>query len=173
MREGMSMALKTAGSVDERFHKAVDSLRRMNTQFSPEARRRLALECRRNIERGKLYDFGQALRGFFLFQLPRQAAAAALGLAVLVGIGTLFLAESQGWNLMRETRPSEINLVSIQPVRQGGVLLEWRDGSQDRFWVLKSNNPRDFSKAERYSVVGNRWMDLDPGEGQVTYYRVE
>ncbi|HEU5182496.1 MAG TPA: hypothetical protein VFW45_17045 [Candidatus Polarisedimenticolia bacterium] len=158
---------------DERLHRAVNSLKNIDIQLSPGARRRLALECRRNIERGAVSDWGSRLRSFLLFQLPRRATAAALGLSVVVGISSLFLSERQDWDLLRGAHRSEVSLVSIQPVRQGGVLLEWRDGTQDRFWVLKSSNPRDFSKAERYSVVGTRWMDLDPGKGQVTYYRVE
>lgn len=167
------MDFKPASSHDERFNRAVSSLKNIDIQLTPGARRRLALECRRSIERGTISDWGTRLRGFLLFQLPRRATAAALGLAVVVGISSLFLSERQDWDLLRGGHRSEVSLVSIQPVRQGGVLLEWRDGSQDRFWVLKSSNPRDFSKAERYSVVGTRWMDLDPGRGQVTYYRVE
>ncbi len=167
------MDFTPASTHDERFHRAVNSLKNIDIQFSPEARRRLAFECRRSLERGKASDWGLRLRSFLLFQLPRRATAAALGLSIVVGITSLFLAERQDWNLVRGVHRSEVSLVSIKPVRQGGVLLEWRDGSQDKFWVLKSNNPRDFSKAERYSVVGNRWMDLDPGKGQVTYYRVE
>jgi hypothetical protein len=167
------MEFKPTITSEDRFHRAVNSLKNIDIQLSPQARRRLALECRRNIERGRLYEWGIRLRSFLLYQVPRRATAAALGLSVVVGISSLFLAERQDWDLLRGARRSDVNLVSIQPVRQGGVVLEWRDGSQDRFWVLKSNNPRDFSKAERYSVVGNRWMDLDPGKGQVTYYRVE
>jgi hypothetical protein len=167
------MDFTPASTHDERFHRAVNSLKNIDIQFSPGARRRLALECRRNIERGTVSDWGNRLRSFLLFQVPRRATAAALGLSVVVGISSLFLSERQDWDILRGAHRSEVSLVSIHPVRQGGVLLEWRDGTQDRFWVLKSSNPRDFSKAERYSVVGTRWMDLDPGKGQVTYYRVE
>ncbi len=167
------MDFTPASTHDERFHRAVNSLKNIDIQFSPGARRRLALECRRNIERGTFSDWGIRLRSFLLFQVPRRATAAALGLSVVVGLSSLFLSERQDWDILRGAHRSEVSLVSIQPVRQGGVLLEWRDGTQDRFWVLKTSNPRDFSKAERYSVVGTRWMDLDPGKGQVTYYRVE
>ena len=173
MKGGSEMDFEPTSTADERFHRAVNSLKHIDIQFSPEARRRLAHECRRSLERGRVSDWGLRLRSFLLYQLPRRATAAALGLSVVVGITSLFLAERQDLDLLRSAHRSQVNLVSIQAVRQGGVLLEWRDGSQDRFWVLKSNNPRDFSKAERYSVVGNRWMDLDPGEGRVTYYRVE
>jgi len=162
-----------SSSRDERFHRAVNSLKNIDIQLSPGARHRLAFECRRAIERGAVSSWGARLRSFLLFQVPRRATAAALGLSLVVGISSLFLSERQDWDILRGAHRSDVMLVSIQPVRQGGVLLEWRDGPQDRFWVLKSSNPRDFSKAERYSVVGTRWMDLDPGKGQVTYYRVE
>ena len=158
---------------DEHLDRAVSSLKSIDIRFTPGARRRLALECRRTIERGTISDWGTRLRGFLLFEMPRHATAAALGLAVVVGISSLLLSERQDWDLLRGARGSEIRLVSIQPVRQGGILLEWRDGSQDRFWVLKSSNPRDFSKAERYRVAGTRFMDLEPAEGGVVYYRVE
>jgi len=163
----------TTRTSDEQLNRAFSSLKNVDIQLSPGARRRLALECRRNMERGKFSNLGAGLRSFLLFQLPRRATAAALGLAVVAGISSLFLSERQDWDILRGARESQISLVNIQPVRQGGVLLEWRDGTQEQFWVLKSSNPRDFSKAERYSVVGTRWMDLDPGKGQVTYYRVE
>src|SRR5262245_28796930 len=104
---------------DERLHRAVNSLKNIDIQLSPGARRRLALECRRSIERGTVSNWGTRLRSFLLFQVPRRATAAALGLSVVVGISSLFLSERQDWDLLHGAHRSEVSLVSIQPVRQG------------------------------------------------------
>ena len=68
---------------------------------------------------------------------------------------------------------SQVQLVSLRPDPSGHITLEWRDGSQRTYRILKSNNPRDFSKAASYSARGNRWTDPSPEGTGVTYYKVE
>jgi hypothetical protein len=105
-------------------------------------------------------------------EIPRTATLAAAGMVVVLGVAVTLVA------LREQARPvsgyaSDVKLVSISPDSQGRVTLEWRDGSRQTYTVLKSNNPRDFSQAQSFSVRGTRWTDPSPEGGGVTYYRVE
>jgi hypothetical protein len=106
--------------------------------------------------------------------VPARPFAAALGLAVvLFSLTTVLVSVRQRPQAGRIEGEPQIRLVSLRPDTSGGVTLEWRDGDRRTYRVLKSDNPRDFSQAENFSVQGNRWTDPDKGAGGIAFYKVE
>lgn len=65
----------------------------------------------------------------------------------------------------------EVQILSVQA--NGGVHLQWSDAGKDRYQVIKSTDPADFSRAERLQVRGTRYVDESPGSARVVYYRVD
>jgi len=55
----------------------------------------------------------------------------------------------------------------------GGIHLEWSDVGKGQYEVLKSTSPGDFSSARRLRVNGTAYVDREPAEAPVVYYRVE
>jgi len=55
----------------------------------------------------------------------------------------------------------------------GGIHLEWSDVGKGQYEVLKSTSPGDFSSARRLRVKGTVYVDREPAEAPVVYYRVE
>lgn len=55
----------------------------------------------------------------------------------------------------------------------GGVHLEWSDVGKGQYEVLKSTSPGDFSGARRLRVKGTVYVDREPAEAPVVYYRVK
>ena len=93
---------------------------------------------------------------------PSLAAAAAL---VLVLSGIFWLRSD------RMSGGEDLRFLSVQA--NGGIHLEWTDAGRDRYQILKSTDPADFSRAERREVRGTRFIDGSPDAARVVYYRVE
>jgi hypothetical protein len=98
-------------------------------------------------------------------EIPRTATLAAAGMLVVLGVAVTLVA------LREQARPvsgyaSDVKLVSISPDSQGRVTLEWRDGSRQTYTVLKSSNPRDFSRGQSYTVAGRGGPTPAPSRGE-------
>jgi hypothetical protein len=113
------------------------------------------------------------VRGIFAIPVPQAAMATAFGLLVLFGVTAVMLSERSAVQPVNAGRETQVQLVSLRPDASGHITLEWQDGSQRTYRILKSNNPRDFSKAASYRVRGNRWTDPSPEGTGIIYYKVE
>jgi hypothetical protein len=158
-------------SDDRILNQAINSLKSMQMEMSASTRSRLARRCAQELVVSPV-GMLERIRTFFALYVPQAPLATALGVMLMFVVTAVLLS-----NRMGAPKPasegSQVRLISLQPDRAGAVTLEWRDGGRRVYHVLKSDNPRDFSKAASYRVQGNRWTDTSGTLGKVTYYRVE
>jgi hypothetical protein len=166
------MADQNPHSIDEVLDESINSLKSIQIGMSAAARTQLARRCVQEASSSHAGLLGW-LRGTFAIPVPQAAMATAFGLLVLFGITAVMLSERSAVQTVNVERESQVQLVSLRPDASGHVTLEWRDGSQRTYRILKSNNPRDFSKAASFRVRGNRWTDPSPEGSGITYYKVE
>lgn len=171
-KRGIPMVADKRIDPNDPLNPAIDSLKSLKIEMTGPARRALAARCLEAAQATSPMSFVERVRRVLGMEIPRTATLAAAGMVVVLGVAVTLVA------LREQARPassyaSDVKLVSISPDSQGRVTLEWRDGSRQTYTVLKSNNPRDFSQAQSYSVRGTRWTDPSPEPGGVTYYRVE
>jgi len=152
---------------------AIKSLKSIQIEMDRPTRSRLVRLCAERTASSSPGSILDRLLALLAFQVPQRAMAAALGLAVLFGVALVVVSVRSDSVSPRMAAQEKIHLVSLRPDASGRITLEWRDGSQRVYRVLKSDNPRDFSRAEQYSVRGNRWTDANSGADQVSFYRVE
>ncbi len=155
---------------DQILDEAINSLKSIQIGMSAERRMRLARRCFEAMASSPSGFLGW-MRAIFAVQVPQRAMATALGLLVLFGITAVLVSERSA--VQAPSAGHEVQLVSLHPDASGRITLEWRDGSRRTYRILKSNNPRDFSKAASYRVRGNRWTDPSPEVAGVTFYKVE
>ncbi len=154
---------------DEAMDRAIRSLKSLEVGMTDAARRHLALRCR-ETRPSRWAALAFRLSGLPAFRLP--VAVGAMAVVLAVGVTALMIAH-QSPSDVASYGGSTVRLVKVVPAAEGAVTLEWRDGSQRTYTVLKSTNPRDFRGAETHAVRGTRWTDTAPSQGQVVYYRVE
>jgi len=149
---------------------AIDSLKKLKIDLTDASRRHLLLLCR---EAGRI-----PARPRWLAWIETTHGMQASLASGVVALFLLLLGAS--WLLVLHRAPAPespgdapIQLVSVAPTTSGGVTMEWRDGSQRLYKVLKSTNPRDFRRAETHAVRGTHWTDETPATGGVVYYKVE
>jgi hypothetical protein len=159
-------------STDELLDESINSLKSIQIGMSAPYRMQLARRCAQVASSSPAGLLGW-LRGIFAIPVPQTAMATAFGLLVLVGVTAVMLSERSAVQPVNAERESQVQLVSLRPDASGHITLEWRDGSQRTYRILKSDNPRDFSKAASFRVRGNRWTDPSPGGTGITYYKVE
>jgi len=158
---------------EEILDQAITSLKSIQVTIPAQLRTRWAREASRtSAGRGGVLAW---VKGFLVLSVPRPAMATALGLLALAGFSAVLFSQRAS---LRETSLSgsgpQIQYISMTPDATGRITLEWRDGNQRTYRVMKSHDPRDFSRAAVYQVRGNRWTDPSPdGRGGVTYYKVE
>ncbi len=92
------------------------------------------------------------------------ASLAAAAAAVVLAVFAVRMAEN---SLAPRVEPK----LSIHA--NGGVHLQWNDVGKARYRVLRSTNPADLSDAPRATVRGTEFVDHEPLEARVIYYRVE
>ena len=155
---------------EDLLEEAINSLKSMQIGMTTPSRAQLARRCAEAMASSPSGFLGW-LRGILVIQVPQKAMATALGLLVLFGITAVLVSERSA--VQAPSAGHEVQLVSLRPDASGRITLEWRDGSQRTYRILKSDNPRDFSKAASYRVRGNRWTDPSPEGAGVTYYKVE
>lgn len=146
---------------------AVNSLKSIKIGLTGAARRRIATVCREATAPARTPAPTRWLRGMVVLTPGRMAAV----LAVAVMGFVLFTALSSRSALKESAAP--IRLVSVKTTPSGGVSLQWSDGNQRVYKVLKSTSPRSFAGAETHAVLGNQWTDESPSVGSVVYYKVE
>jgi hypothetical protein len=151
------------------LEQAVKSLKSLRIGMTDAARHHLALECSEATP-SRLRSLLDSLAGASPFRLP--AAAGAMAIFLACGLA-LLLVGHQNQNSPSGYGQTDVHLVKVVPASSGGVTLEWKDGPQRTYTVLKSTDPRNFQRAETYAVRGNRWTDDSPSLGQVVYYKVE
>ena len=152
---------------------AIQSLKSIRVELTPGARASLARRCvQEAVQSGERSLWGRILE-IMTIPTPQRGLAAALGTLLLAGVVGVLVLEKPGSDLPGRSGSSKIQLVSLSPDAAGRITLEWRDGSQRTYTVLKSDNPRDFSRATAYSVRGNRWTDPSSETNQLAFYRVE
>ena len=158
---------------DDSLQVAVNSLKHLRIEMTEASRRHLVSRCAQvtPVSRSRLLLL--RIQEFLSLAAPQRALAVSMGLVVLLGGAALLFSVRPDFRGAPAIGGSQVQLVSLRPDASGRVTLEWRDGSQRTYRVLKSHNPRDFSRADSYEVRGNRWTDRDLGVGRVTYYRVE
>ena len=159
-------------SIDEILDQSINSLKSIQIGMTARHRAQLARRCA-EVAASAPRGFLGWIRGFLTIQVPQRAMATALGILILFGVTTVLVTERSASRAPASGRDSQVQLVSLRPDASGRITLEWRDGSQRTYTILKSNNPRDFSKAASYSVRGNRWTDPNPEGTGITYYKVE
>ena len=100
--------------------------------------------------------------------LPRPALAlAAAGLVAVLSLPFV------GRDARRPVALAE-DSPRIQVMAKDGVVrLAWTDGQKASYTVLKSSNPRDFSRGEAHVVRGNVWTDTHPSTSPVVFYSIE
>ena len=166
----MDDQMKSPDPTDEPLEQAISSLKGVRAGLTGASRRHLALLCREDVQ---LRSKSWWQNGLALFPSREAAfASAALGLALCLGIYLIFSA-SRTPRGREDQPPRPVQLVSVALTESGGVTLTWRDGNQRVYNVLKSSDPRDFRRAERYAVRGHQWTDGTPSAGQVVFYKVE
>ena len=156
---------------NDSLHVAVNSLKHLRIEMTEASRRHLVSRCAQEpaISKSRLL----LLRIQDYFSAPQRTLAISMSLVILLGGTALLFSLRTDYRGTPPIGGSQVQLVSLRPDASGRVTLEWKDGSQRTYRVLKSHNPRDFSRADSYEVRGNRWTDRDLGVGRVTYYRVE
>jgi len=147
---------------------AVNSLKNMKIELAGPSRRRIAALCRDSMARERRPALIRWATGRMTLLTPGRMAA-ALALAVLGFV--LFTALPHRSAVKESEEP--VRLVSVAATSTGGISLEWSDGNQRVYRVLKSTNPRSFARAESHAVMGHRWTDESPSVGSVVYYKVE
>ena len=152
---------------------AIQSLKSIQVELTPEARSHLARHCAREASSTPRNTLWWRILTSLWAPAPQRGLAAALGVVLLAALVGVLVVERSSSRAPGQAGDSQIQLVSLRPDAAGRVTLEWRDGSQRTYTVLKSDNPRDFSRAAAYSVRGTRWTDPNPGTSQVAFYRVE
>jgi hypothetical protein len=157
----------------DNLENAIQSLKSIQVEMTPEARSNLARRCAENTTGAWRSSLWGRLVGVLWVPAPQKGLAAALGMLLLACLAGVLIVEKPQSRAPGGAGDSKIQLVSLSPDASGRVTLEWRDGSQRTYTVLKSDNPRDFSRATAYSVRGTRWTDPNPGTSQVAFYRVE
>ena len=149
---------------------AIDTLKSIRVEFDAAARGRLARQCAENLT-NRPPRLLERLGSLYTMFVPTGSLAVAMGILVVLGAVSLSLTGRHPGPV--EGTPAHVQLFSTHPDATGRVTLEWRDGRQATYRVLKSDNPRDFSKAATFKVRGNRWTDPSGEVGRVAYYRVE
>jgi hypothetical protein len=151
---------------------AINSLKSMQIDLSPESRIRLARLCAQQSAAARL-GLWERIRTISWVLVPQRSVALAFGITLVLGVTAVLFNSRFGVEAPAPPGSSEVQLVSIHPDADGRVTLEWRDGNQRTYRIFKSDNPRDFSKAASYRVRGHRWTDPNGGGDEVAYYRVE
>jgi hypothetical protein len=154
---------------DRELEEAIRSLKSLKVGLTDASRRRVAVRCK-EVRPSFWGVLGLQIRSIPRFPVP--VAAGAMALLLAVGLTAILIGHQIQQNAVNYG-DSPVRLVSVVPAESGGVTLEWRDGPQRTYTVLKSTNPRNFKKAESYAVHGTRWTDTSPAPGQVVYYRVQ
>jgi hypothetical protein len=157
---------------DENLQNAINALKSMQIDLSPESRIRLARLCAERSAASPM-SLWERIRAISWVLVPQRSLALAFGMTLLLGVSVVLVTSRPGAEAPVPQGTSQVQLVSLHPDASGRVTLEWRDGNQRTYRIFKSDNPRDFSKAASYRVRGNRWTDPAGGADQVAYYRVE
>jgi hypothetical protein len=150
---------------------AVNSLKSIEIEPTATSRRHLAALCRE-----ELLDAGRRSWTDTVSRLIHSGAPAlsgALGLVLVATVTILFFPRDARQTGATSGPGQEVRLVSVESSPDGAVTLEWQNGKQRVYRVLKSTDPRDFRGAEAHAVRGNRWTDRTPAMGEVVYYKVE
>jgi hypothetical protein len=159
-------------SADLALESAINSLKSMKIETSPEARSRLARRCVQEVSVAPL-SLTDRIRSIFWVFVPQRSLAVAFCMTLLLGVTAVLFSDKMAVKAPALPGDSPVQLVSLHPDASGSVTLEWRDGNQRTYRVLKSDNPRDFSKAASFRVRGNRWTDPASRGNQIAFYRVE
>src|SRR5262245_58821898 len=154
------------------LEQAIRSLKSLQVDLTDAARADLARRCASEIALARR-SLWTRMRETLVYPFPQRSFAAALATLFLLVVTGVLVSQRPTPQGPEARGAATIQLVSLGSDAHGRVTLEWRDGSQRVYTVLRSNNPRDFSRAAVFSVRGNRWTDPNPDPGQVTYYRVE
>jgi hypothetical protein len=161
-----------SSSADSDLDRAIKSLRSIKIETSPASRSRLARRCAQEVSIAPL-TLSERILSIFWLLVPQRSLAMAFGITLLLGVTTVLISDRTAIQAPAPQRDSQVQLVSLHPDASGAITLEWRDGNRRTYRVLKSDNPRDFSKAASFHVRGNRWTDQSSGGGQIAFYRVE
>lgn len=165
------MQQKMNPASDRDLDHAIATLKSIRVEWDAASRHRLARQCAENLTR-RPPRFLERLGSLYTLFVPTGSLAVAMG--TLVVLAAVSLSVTGRHAVPVQPAPAHaVQLVSIKSGPAGRVTLEWRDGSQATYRVLKSDNPRDFSKAASFKVRGNRWTDPSGEVGRVVYYRVE
>jgi hypothetical protein len=159
-------------TADLDLDRAINSLKSLKMETSPTSRSRLARRCVQEVAAAPL-SLSERIRSIFWVMVPQRSLAVAFGITLLLGVTSVLVSNRMGVPAPDPREGSQVQLVSLHPDASGSVTLEWRDGNQRTYRILKSDNPRDFSKAASFRVRGNRWTDPGSGGSQIAFYRVE
>jgi hypothetical protein len=141
----------------------------MEVGLTEASRRQLSARCRSLIRKSGSSQF----KGWIeRFRAP-LVSGAALATVLALGVALLTVTRRAPSQEFAPTGGHPVQLVSVSPTSSGGVSLQWRDGNQRVYRVLKTTNPRDFRRAESFTVRGNHWTDVSPSRGGVVYYKIE
>jgi hypothetical protein len=157
----------------DNLDEAIQSLKSIQVELTPSARANLARQCAQQVSQMTRRGVWGRILHVFLIPVPQKGLAAAMGMVLLAVLAGVLVLEKPRSQAPGQTGDSKIQLVSLSPDASGRITLQWRDGSQRTYTVLKSDNPRDFSRAIAYSVRGNRWTDPNSEANQLAFYRVE
>src|SRR5436309_267592 len=144
---------------------AVNSLKNIRISLTDDSRHRLAVLCQSSVQGRRRSPFFSWLD----WVVPGRALQVASAFA-LVLFGVALLAVVLPRSPIREEGQPPVRLVSVAPSSSGGITLSWKDGNERVYRVLKSTDPRDFSRAEVHAVRGNHWTDESSQGNQVVYY---
>lgn len=159
-------------SADSDLDAAIKSLKSINIETSLDARTRLARRCVLELSASPP-SLSERILPIFWALVPHRSLAVALGITLLLGVTAVVVPIRTAYQAPDPRGDSQVQLVSLHPDASGSVTLEWRDGNQRIYRILKSDNPRDFSKAASFRVRGNRWTDPASRGSQIAFYRVE
>ena len=64
-----------------------------------------------------------------------------------------------------------VQKLDIKPTNDG-ILLSWKDSQKSEYTVLRSTNPCDFAHAKQIKVKGNTYLDREPVNSPIVFYKV-
>jgi hypothetical protein len=156
--------------VDKNLERAISTLKGLRISLTDASRRPIVAESLRRRRPSVRQTLSLWLEMASFFRTPAMGPALAM---VLVGLLAMLALNRSTYTYKASYGDRAIRLVSVVPVSSGGVTLEWQNGQHRVYHVQKSTDPRSFDSAESYTVRGNRWTDVSPARGEVTYYRVQ
>ena len=123
---------------------------------------------------------GEARPAERIFSIPLKAAACFVA-TCLIAFFSYITIENGDVNPVREASlkgkeqgeelPGEKEAVAVFIRKNGGVTLTWK-GIERGYWVLKSDNPSDFTSSRSEYVAGTTWRDKGGNNPGITYYKV-